>query len=115
MHLAGVIADHDKRVLANVTENVVAGVGNLRFVRQEHPGAREYAPKLELVNVGVVVDAQWDEPALEVHAVQDAARSRRELGIVQGQQSRPIIATGRMRRSAWAGRCGRGWPGAWPA
>jgi hypothetical protein len=80
VHEAVVVANHDPGVLANCPQDVVSRIGDLGFVGDAHPAAGKDALELQLIELGIVVDPEWDEALFEgpIHVVQEIAQTRTE-------------------------------------
>jgi hypothetical protein len=65
-HVALRVARDDEGVVEQAPHHVVAVLGDLRLVRDEHPGAAEEPPLFELEDFGVVVDVRRDHSAADL-------------------------------------------------
>ncbi len=87
---AGFVADDDEGVVHDATHDVVAGIGDLRFVGQEHPRPAEHASGLQRVDLRIGVDRRGDQPTADV--VEDRLQVHGHIASGRGTPQRALRA-----------------------
>ena len=65
------VADDDDLIVADIGNEIIAYLGNMRAVAHEVPGPRKYAPQFQLINVRICENFSVDHALFVIHPARD--------------------------------------------